>query len=158
ADSPGMLLGKKHGVELAPFFIVRDDAGKETVYTSTLRFVKEGLGQSATAEPRGASGPALTTDDVGELSRGFAGKVPIEIVRWALQRFGSDCAIAFSGAEDVVLIDMAAKSGLPFSVFSLDTGRLHADTYQFIDRVRSHYGIEIALMWPDPARLEPFVR
>jgi phosphoadenosine phosphosulfate reductase len=79
-------------------------------------------------------------------------------VRWTLERFGGDCALAFSGAEDVALIDMAVKSGSPFSVFSLDTGRLHAETYRFIERVRAHYGIEIELVSPDAAQLQPFVR
>ena len=41
-------------------------------------------------------------------------------------------AISFSGAEDVVLIDMAHNLGKPFRVFSLDTGRLHPETYQFL--------------------------
>ena len=31
---------------------------------------------------------------------------------------------------------MAANLGKPFRVFSLDTGRLHAETYQFIETVR----------------------
>jgi len=37
-----------------------------------------------------------------------------------------------SGAEDVILIDMAVAAGVPFKVFSLDTGRLHPETNQFI--------------------------
>jgi phosphoadenosine phosphosulfate reductase len=83
---------------------------------------------------------------------------PETVVRWALGRYGQDVAIAFSGAEDVVLIDMAAKTGLPFSSFCLDTGRLHAETYQFIERVRTHYGVEIRMMSPAAKKLEPFVR
>ena len=66
--------------------------------------------------------------------------------------------IAFSGAEDVALIDMAAKSGKPFRVLTLDTGRLHAETYRFLDRVRSHYGIEIEVWFPDAVRVEALVR
>ncbi len=56
------------------------------------------------------------------------------------------------------MVDMAVKTGLPFTVFCLDTGRLHSDTYEFIERVRSHYGIEIQLFSPDPKLLEPFVK
>src|SRR5262249_28055159 len=52
----------------------------------------------------------------------------------------------------------AAKSGLPFTVFTLDTGRLHAETYQFIDKVRTHYGVEIAVMSPDTVQVESLVR
>ena len=37
---------------------------------------------------------------------------------------------SFSGAEDVVLVEYAKQAGVPFRVFSLDTGRLHPETYQ----------------------------
>jgi phosphoadenosine phosphosulfate reductase len=67
-------------------------------------------------------------------------------------------AIAFSGAEDVVLIDIARRTGLPFEVFCLDTGRLHAETYRYIERVREHFGIAIELLSPVHSELEPFVR
>jgi hypothetical protein len=40
----------------------------------------------------------------------------------------SQLGLAFGGAEDVALIDMAAKTGVRFSVFCLDTGRLHPET------------------------------
>ncbi len=42
-DSEGMLLARKHRVELAPFFIVIDEHGQETVYTVYFRFVREVL-------------------------------------------------------------------------------------------------------------------
>lgn len=67
-------------------------------------------------------------------------------------------AIAFSGAEDVVLIDMAKKSGVAFEVFCLDTGRLHPETYRYIERVRTHYDMDIELLSPAADELEPFVR
>ena len=53
---------------------------------------------------------------------------------------------------------MASESGLPFSVFCLDTGRLHPETYRFIDAVRKRYEIEIALMSPEAAPLQALVR
>ena len=44
-QSPGMLIAVKHGVELAPFFVVED--GEETrIYTVYFRFVKEELERS----------------------------------------------------------------------------------------------------------------
>ena len=39
--SEGMQLAIKHKVELAPFFIVKDDNGDEQIYTVYFRFVKE---------------------------------------------------------------------------------------------------------------------
>jgi phosphoadenosine phosphosulfate reductase len=100
----------------------------------------------------------VNAEDITGLARELEQRSPPQIVAWALQHFGDDCALAFSGAEDVALIDMAVKAGRSPSVFCLDTGRLHAETYRFIERVRAHYGLEIELLSPDPKALEPFVR
>jgi phosphoadenosine phosphosulfate reductase len=43
-------------------------------------------------------------------------------------------------------------------VFSLDTGRLHPETYRFIEQVREFYKIDIELISPDQSKLEPFVK
>lgn len=84
---------------------------------------------------------------------------PQEVLANALTRFAADrIAISFSGAEDVVLIDMAVKLGYKVRVFSLDTGRLHAETYRFIERVREHYGITIELVMPDAQAVGELVR
>ncbi|MFO8212191.1 phosphoadenylyl-sulfate reductase, partial [Pseudomonas aeruginosa] len=77
---------------------------------------------------------------------------------FAFEHFGDDLWISFSGAEDVVLLDMAWKINKNVKVFSLDTGRLHPETYRFIEQVREHYGIAIEVMTPDPRLLEPFVK
>jgi phosphoadenosine phosphosulfate reductase len=152
-DSEGMQLARRYGIEAAPFFVVDDDNGESVAYASVLRLMQERL------EPRlGAVPPALAAADVEALGLELAARPPRDIVRFALQRFGRDCALAFSGAEDVVLIDMASETGLPFSVFCLDTGRLHPETYAYLDRVRVHYALDLELFAPDPAQLQPFVR
>ncbi|MDX1609257.1 MAG: phosphoadenylyl-sulfate reductase [Halofilum sp. (in: g-proteobacteria)] len=82
---------------------------------------------------------------------------PQEILACALEQF-DNLAISFSGAEDVVLIDMATRIRPDVGVFSLDTGRLHPETYAFFERVREHYGIEIDLRFPDTQQLQALVR
>ena len=42
ASSPGVQLATKHGIDVAPFFIVKDDAG-EQVYTSVMQLIKDRL-------------------------------------------------------------------------------------------------------------------
>lgn len=86
----------------------------------------------------------------------YAAKSPQQILKLALEQYGN-IAISFSGAEDVVLIDMAKKTGKPFRVFTLDTGRLHPETYRFIERVRAHYGIAIEVCTPEPEPLQKMV-
>ena len=83
---------------------------------------------------------------------------PQDIVALALREYAPDLALSFSGAEDVVLIDLAAKAGGAFRVFTLDTGRLHAETYQFLEKVRSHYGIAIEAFFPQPESVQKLVR
>ncbi|HKY37018.1 MAG TPA: phosphoadenylyl-sulfate reductase [Polyangiaceae bacterium] len=155
AASPGMKLAREKGVTLAPFFVVREGE-QEQVYTSALGFIKERLALPASTAP--APGKALIETGVGALAGELIGKSPAEVMGRVLSQFGARAAISFSGAEDVMLIDLAAKSGHSFSVFSLDTGRLHAETYRFIDRVRKHYGIEISVMSPDTVAVEELVR
>ncbi|HEV2175939.1 MAG TPA: phosphoadenylyl-sulfate reductase [Terriglobia bacterium] len=83
---------------------------------------------------------------------------PENIVRMAIEQHSPDIAIAFSGAEDVVLIDMAARVNLPCRVFTLDTGRLHAETYRYLEQVREHYKINLEVLFPQPEAVEQFVR
>jgi phosphoadenosine phosphosulfate reductase len=154
-SSPGMRLGARLGIGLAPFFVVRDEAGAETVFESVLQFAQFAKEQSAEAP---AATVTVTAADVEVAARELADRPPAEILRWGLERFGGSLGIAFSGAEDVVLVHMANESGLPFSVFCLDTGRLHPETYRFIDLVRKRYKTEVALMAPEAAPLQAFVK
>ena len=97
-----------------------------------------------------------TIDLVDALASEYADKSPRDILKLALSQEG-EIAISFSGAEDVVLIDMAAKLKKPFRVFSLDTGRLHPETYQFIDAVRKHYKIDIEICFPEVEAVQKLV-
>jgi phosphoadenosine phosphosulfate reductase len=95
--------------------------------------------------------------NVDRIQSEYATKSPQQILRLALTRF-ENIAISFSGAEDVVLIDMASKITKNLKVFSLDTGRLHSETYEFIDRVREHYEIKLEVIFPDTQQVEALVK
>jgi phosphoadenosine phosphosulfate reductase len=95
----------------------------------------------------------MGAEEVARLAERFAESEPEEIIRFALERFGKRCAIAITGAEDSVLVDIASKNGLAFRVFFVDTGRLHSETYALLDELRRHYGIEIASILPDAPKL-----
>ena len=164
--SPGMKLAATHRVELAPFFLVKEGE-REVVYTSVIELMREQLASPmSVAQPRPTNGHAApqpsddhpSEHDIAELNQRFATAEPVAVVDWVLSRYGESAAIAFSGAEDVAVIDMAASTGRRFSVFTLDTGRLHPETYRFIDRVRTHYGVKIELMFPDRVAVEELVR
>ncbi len=61
------------------------------------------------------------------------------------------------GAEDMVLTDLIAREGLPIEIFTLDTGRLHAETLALADRVQSHYGIKVRTVQPEPQAVVDYV-
>ncbi|CBI14796.3 unnamed protein product, partial [Vitis vinifera] len=100
----------------------------------------------------------VEVEDYEQLARDLANASPLEIMDKALAKFGNDIAIAFSGAEDIALIEYARLTGRPFRVFSLDTGRLNPETYQFFDTVEKHYGIRIEYMFPDAVEVQGLVR
>ncbi|KAJ4813173.1 APS reductase [Rhynchospora pubera] len=101
-----------------------------------------------------AAGPV----DYEKLAAQLENASPLEIMDKALKMFGNDIAIAFSGAEDVALIEYAKLTGRPFRVFSLDTGRLNPETYQFFDQVEKRYNIQIEYMFPDAGEVQALVR
>ncbi|ORU90150.1 MAG: phosphoadenosine phosphosulfate reductase [Cycloclasticus sp. symbiont of Poecilosclerida sp. M] len=78
---------------------------------------------------------------------------PKEIIKSIYMDF-DNLTLSFSGAEDVVLIDMACKQGLKPNVFTLDTGRLHPQTYQFLQAVMEHYSINIQILTPESTALK----
>ena len=99
----------------------------------------------------------MTAFNIETLQTELQNKKPRSILKSALESF-DNIAISFSGAEDVVLIDMALNIRKDIQVFSLDTGRLHPETYRFIEKVNQHYNINIELLTPDRDLLDPFVK
>ncbi|KAH9749549.1 5'-adenylylsulfate reductase 1 [Citrus sinensis] len=97
-------------------------------------------------------------EDFEQFAKELENASPLEIMDRALEKFGNDIAIAFSGAEDVALIEYAHLTGRPFRVFSLDTGRLNPETYRFFDEVEKHFGIRIEYMFPDAVEVQALVR
>ena len=91
------------------------------------------------------------------LQRELEGKNPRVILKSAIQCF-DNIALSFSGAEDVVLIDMVLQIRPDMRIFSLDTGRLHPETYRFMDTVRNHYSIALEILYPKPEGLERLVK
>src|SRR5690554_5817771 len=91
------------------------------------------------------------------LNQEFSTQRPKDLIKYALSQH-DEIAISFSGAEDVVLIDMAVSINPNVQVFTLDTGRLNPETYEFIEKVRKHYGITIDVRMPDQQALQNFVR
>jgi len=68
--------------------------------------------------------------------------------------------ISFSSslsAEDMVLLHIIARHNLPIEVFTLDTGRLHEETYHLMDEIQKAYPQRLKVYFPDAANVEAFV-
>lgn len=80
-----------------------------------------------------------------------------ELLSKALVDFGSLTYANSLGLEAMVLTDIIWKHVPGIEIFSVDTGRLHEETYALLDRVQRRYGKRIKLYYPDAARLEQYV-
>jgi thioredoxin-dependent adenylylsulfate APS reductase len=82
-----------------------------------------------------------------------------EIVRWAVAAYGGRFAISTSFQKaGMVVVDLAARTGGPFRVFTLDTGRLPEETLRMAATVRERYGVTVEMVVPDAAEVEAMVR
>jgi phosphoadenosine phosphosulfate reductase len=78
------------------------------------------------------------------------------LARIALEH--SPAALASSlSAEDMVLTDAILRLRLDIEIFTLDTGRLHADTLNVIEAIRKRYGYAVRVYRPDPKAVGEYV-
>lgn len=61
-------------------------------------------------------------------------------------------------AEDMVLTDMILRAGLPIAIFTLETGRLHAETLAVLDRIKETYDYDVTPYRPQAEAVEAYVQ
>ncbi len=61
------------------------------------------------------------------------------------------------GAEDMVLTDVIARHGVGIGIFSLDTGRLPAETYEVMQAARNRYQCQIEVFFPEHQAVEAYI-
>ncbi len=100
-----------------------------------------------------------TPERVAELAQEWEGHSAEELLVFALETFHPRIALASSfGAEDVVLLDMLVRIRPDARVFTLDTGRLHPETYAVMERCRERYGISLEVYFPQTEAVERLER
>ncbi|MCK2126640.1 phosphoadenylyl-sulfate reductase [Thauera aromatica] len=110
-----------------------------------------------------AANPATRPQLSAELRAAVDAKAAaaLALLRAAVAEFGADGELAFAnsfGAEDMVLTDLILANALPIEIFSLDTGRLPAETYTLIGDVERRYGTKLKIYFPDAGAVEHYVR
>ena len=94
-------------------------------------------------------------DYLKELNDALTSKTAAEFITWADKTFGDGLTFACSfGAEDMVLLDLLLKARPTATVFILDTGRLHQETYDLIEQARQFYGRNFTIFAPRTEALE----
>jgi len=83
---------------------------------------------------------------------------PQELLQWAYAYAGERAAIVTSfQTAGCVLIDMAHEIAPKLRVLTVDTLRLHDETYAVMEAIERRYGIRVERFQPDPRRIEKMV-
>ncbi|MDN7676332.1 phosphoadenylyl-sulfate reductase [Burkholderia oklahomensis] len=99
----------------------------------------------------GTTAPALTPELRAKIERLDALLAQIA-ERYPNVKFASSLA-----AEDMLVTHAILSRGVAIGIFSLNTGRLHAETVGMIDRVRERYGYEIEQFRPQQDAVDAYV-
>jgi len=92
------------------------------------------------------------------LQRNFEQATAGEILSWAFETYGDGFAVSTSfQSEGMVIVDMVARLVTNPRIFTLDTGRLPAETYRMIEAVRLRYSVSVEVVCPDAAEVESMV-
>ena len=84
----------------------------------------------------------IVDGEISTLPSDFEDTEPQTVLRWALEEFGSDVALATGfGTEGCVLVDMVARIDPQARIFYLDTDLLFSETYELRDRLAERYGV-----------------
>jgi phosphoadenosine phosphosulfate reductase len=81
----------------------------------------------------------------------------IELLADIARGFNPAALASSLGADDMVLTDLIAKHAPTIEIFTLDTGRLHAETYRLLQQITDHYDLRIRVLCPSGEALERLV-
>jgi phosphoadenosine phosphosulfate reductase len=79
-------------------------------------------------------------------------------LRRAVAEYGDVVYSSSLGIEAMVLTDLIFTFAPEIEVFTLDTGRLHPETLDLLDRVERRYKQRITVFYPDATAVEKMVR
>ena len=101
----------------------------------------------------------MTIDEpVADILTRLRGLSAEEILADAAAHYPGRVALASSlGLEDQTLTHMIADAGLDIPVFTIDTGRLHPEAHELIDRTNKRYGFRMRVYSPDAREVEEMV-
>jgi phosphoadenosine phosphosulfate reductase len=102
-----------------------------------------------------ATSPELTDELVASVKEKRA--QVLTLLQAASKEFTNMTFANSYGAEDMVLTDIIQKENLNIEIFSLDTGRLPAETYTLMAEVESNYHFKPVVFFPKHEAVESYV-
>ncbi|MBI5233085.1 MAG: phosphoadenosine phosphosulfate reductase family protein, partial [Deltaproteobacteria bacterium] len=91
-----------------------------------------------------------TEEELKKASDSLEGKPAFDAIRWAVENFHPDMALACSfGSEDVALVDMLAKIKSGARVFYIDTDLNFRETLDVRDALTEKYDIRLERVAPE---------
>jgi phosphoadenosine phosphosulfate reductase len=77
-----------------------------------------------------------------------------ELLANAVRQYGKVVYSNSLGAEAMVLTDLIWTGVPEIDIFSIDTGRLHQETYDLLDKLEHRYRRRVRMVYPDSQSLE----
>ncbi|MBP6563413.1 MAG: phosphoadenylyl-sulfate reductase [Neisseriaceae bacterium] len=101
-----------------------------------------------TSKPQGWQPPQPTA----ALQQALPQKIQLlaKRLRYITEQAADNRLASSLAAEDMVLTDAIARQRLPISVFTLETGKLHAETLALLPLIQHRYGLSVRTVTPDP--------
>lgn len=89
-----------------------------------------------------------------ELNEQLKGKTAQEVVAYFLDNYKEVALSSSLAAEDQALSDVILKHDKSAKIFTLDTGRLHPETYDVMDATNLKYNIKIDVYFPNEQNVQ----
>lgn len=103
-----------------------------------------------------ATSPELTDALIASVNE--KRRIVLNLLNAAIAEYPSITLANSYGAEDMLLTDIIVQEKLAIEIFSLDTGRLPAETYTLMGEVEEHYNIKPIVFFPKHEAVENYVR
>ena len=85
---------------------------------------------------------------IQDINKDLENKSTLEVIEYFLTKFKNVALSSSLAAEDQVLTDIMLKQDKNATIFTLDTGRLHPETYDVMDATNLKYGVKIEVFFP----------
>jgi phosphoadenosine phosphosulfate reductase len=80
-----------------------------------------------------------------------------ELLASAVQEYGKVVYANSLGAEAMVLTDIIWTHVPQIDIFSIDTGRLHEETYDLLEKLERRYKKRLRIVYPETQRIEKLI-